>query len=205
MKATDAHRVRTQYGHGGSVAEKISEKVVKTLTPPKHGNRILYDAQIPGFGVRMTATGAVSFILNYHVHGRERRFTIGKHPEWSVIAARNRALELRRKVNEGVDPLGEREQERTQPTMNDLCNEYLEHHALVHKRPHSVRDDKQMIAGIITPRIGTLQIGCWHCSPRCLAWRLSGIGSAATRPKGYHASTKIGENVGYSQRNCSDS
>ena len=140
------------------MAAKISEKVVKTLTPPKHGNRILYDAQIPGFGVRITAAGALSFILNYHVHGRERRFTIGKHPEWSVIAARNRALELRRKINEGVDPLGEREQERTQPTMNDLCNEYLQQHALVHKRSHSVRDDKQMIAGIITPRIGSLRI-----------------------------------------------
>ena len=138
--------------------EKISEKVVKNLTPPKHGNRIVYDTQIPGFGVRITAAGALSFILNYHVHGRERRFTIGKHPEWSVIAARNRALELRRKINEGVDPLGEREQERTQPTVNDLCAEYLEHHALVHKRPHSVRDDKQMIAGIITPRIGALRI-----------------------------------------------
>ena len=107
------------------MSEKISEKVVKNLTPPKHGNRILYDTQIPGFGVRITAAGALSFILNYYVHGRERRFTIGKHPEWSVIAARNRALELRRKINEGIDPLGEREQERTQPTMNDLCDEYL--------------------------------------------------------------------------------
>ncbi len=140
------------------MSEKISEKIVKNLAPPKHGNRILYDSQIPGFGVRITAAGAISFILNYHIHGRERRFTIGKHPEWSVLAARNRALELRRKVNEGVDPLEEREQDRTQPTMNVLCAEYLEHHALVHKRPHSVRDDKQMIAGIIAPKMGTLRI-----------------------------------------------
>lgn len=140
------------------MSEKISEKVVKNLPSPKQGNRILYDTQIPGFGVRITAAGAVSFILNYHVHGRERRFTIGKHPEWSVIAARNRALELRKKVNEGIDPLEEREQERSQPTMNDLCVEYLEHHALVHKRPHSVRDDKQMIAGNIAPKIGTLRV-----------------------------------------------
>src|ERR1022692_3994193 len=140
------------------MSEKISEKILKNLAPPKHGNCITYDTQIPGFGVRITAAGAVSFILNYHVHGRERRFTIGKHPEWSVTAARNRALELRRKVNEGVDPLGEREQDRMQPTVNDLCVEYLEHHALVHKRPHSVRDDKQMISGIIAPKIGTLRI-----------------------------------------------
>src|ERR1019366_2134244 len=158
MKATDAHRVRTQYGHGGSVADKISEKVVKTLTPPKHGNRILYDAQIPGFGVRVTAAGAISFILNYHVHGRERRFTIGKHPEWTVIAARNRALDLRRMINEGLDPLEEREQDRTQPTISDLCEEYLEHHDSVHKRPHSIRDDKQMIRGIILPKLGNLRI-----------------------------------------------
>jgi integrase len=140
------------------MSDKISEKIVKNLTPPKHGNRILYGSQIPGFGVRITAAGAISFILNYRVHGRERRFTIGKHPEWSAIAARNRALELRRKVNEDVDPLEEREQQRTQPTMNDLCAEYLEHHARVHKRPHSVRDDKQMIAGVITPKMGTLRV-----------------------------------------------
>jgi integrase len=140
------------------MSDKISEKIVKNLTPPNHGNRILYDAQIPGFGVRITATGAVSFVLNYYVHGRERRFTIGKHPELSVVAARNRALELRKKVNEGVDPLEERERDRTQPTMNDLCGEYLEHHALIYKRPHSVRDDKQMIAGVITPKMGTLRI-----------------------------------------------
>src|ERR1700691_5796507 len=128
------------------MSEKISEQVVRNLTPPEQGNRILYDTQIPGFGVRITTAGAVSFILTYHVHGRERRFTIGRHPEWSGIAARNRALELRRRVNEGVDPLEEREQDRKQPTMNDLCVEYLERHALVHKCPHSVRDDKQMIA-----------------------------------------------------------
>src|SRR5439155_14438924 len=101
------------------MSEKISEKVVKTLTPPKQGNSIVYDTQIPGFGVRITAGGAVSFILNYRVHGRERRLTIGRQPEWSVIAARNYALELRRRISEGIDPLEERENDRTQPTMND--------------------------------------------------------------------------------------
>ncbi len=140
------------------MAGNISEKSIKHLKPPNHGNRIIYDTQIPGFGVRITAASAISFVLNYYIHGRERRFTIGKHPEWSIVAARNRALELRKKVNEGIDPLEERENDRSQPTLNDLCAEYLEHHALVHKRPHSVRDDKQMIAGVIAPKIGDLRI-----------------------------------------------
>jgi integrase len=138
--------------------EKLSETFVENLTLPEQGNHIHYDTQIPGFGVRITAGGYVSFILNYHVHGRERRFTIGKHPAWTVLAARIRAKKLRVKIDEGIDPLEEREQERTQPTMNDLCAEYLEQHALVHKRPHSVRDDKQMITAIITPSMGTLRL-----------------------------------------------
>ena len=41
-------------------AEKINEKNLKTLKPPAHGNRIIYDALIPGFGVRITAAGTVS-------------------------------------------------------------------------------------------------------------------------------------------------
>jgi integrase len=138
------------------MSEKISEKFVKNLTPPNKGNRITYDAQIPGFGVRITAAGAVSFILNYHIHGRERRFTVGKHPEWSVLAARNRALDLRKKVSEGVDPLGEREQERTQPTIKDLCDQYLEGYAKAHKRPKSIKDDKQKINATILPHLGKL-------------------------------------------------
>jgi integrase len=140
------------------VANALSNKLVKTLTRPQQGNRIVYDTQIPGFGVRLTAGGAISFVLNYYIHGRERRLTVGKYPEWSVIAARNRALELRKKISDGIDPLVERENDRTQLTMNDLCIEYMEHHALVHKRPHSVRDDRQMIVAIIGPRIGTLQL-----------------------------------------------
>jgi integrase len=139
------------------MSEKISEKTLKNLTPPENGNRILYDSQIPGFGVRITSAGAVSFILNYYVHGRERRFTIGKHPEWSAIAARNRALELRRGINEGMDPLEKRKQERAQPTMSDLCANYLEHHALVHKRSNSIRHDKQMIGGIAA-KLGAFRV-----------------------------------------------
>src|SRR5439155_27018993 len=46
----------------------------------------------------------------------------------------------------------------TQPAKIELSAECLGHHALVHKRHHSVRDDKQMIAAIITPKMGTLRI-----------------------------------------------
>jgi len=136
----------------------LTDKFVKHLSAPAKGNRIFYDRQIPGFGVRITAGGAISFILNYYIHGRERRITIGKYPEWSVIAARNRALELRREIHEDVDPLQQRQHRRSQPTMRDLCTEYVERHALIYKRQHSVRDDQQMIRTVIRPNLEQLHV-----------------------------------------------
>jgi hypothetical protein len=46
-----------------------------------------YDQDVKGFGRRVTAAGARSFILNYRTRGgRERRFTTGRFPEWKTAA-----------------------------------------------------------------------------------------------------------------------
>src|SRR5271165_727400 len=150
------------YGHGTDtewpMAERITQRTIKKLTPPAIDNQIVYDAEIPGFGVRITRAGAVSFILNYRVHGRERRITIGKHPEWTATAARERALDLRRGIRNGHDPLEAREQDRDQPTLNELATEYIDKHASVHKAPSSLRNDHQMLSGLILPRLGSLRV-----------------------------------------------
>ncbi len=52
----------------------------KPLKPPENGNRIIYDRGVPGFGARITANQAISFVLEYSIHGRQRRYTIGPGP-----------------------------------------------------------------------------------------------------------------------------
>ncbi|MEE8276857.1 MAG: Arm DNA-binding domain-containing protein, partial [Alphaproteobacteria bacterium] len=64
------------------MAERITDKLVKELEAPPRGNWIVYDGDhkgaVSGFGIRITAAGARSFVLNYrNVEGRERRYTIG--------------------------------------------------------------------------------------------------------------------------------
>ncbi len=76
------------------MAETITDKLVKQIEAPETGNRITYDTDIKGFGVRVTAAGAKAFILNYRAGGRERRYTIGAYPDWSVAAAREEAKDL---------------------------------------------------------------------------------------------------------------
>jgi hypothetical protein len=133
---------------------QITQRSVKNLKAPKEGNTIRYDDQIQGFGVRITARGIVAFILNYRIAGRERRYTIGRYPEWSADAARDEALELRAKIRKGADPLEERESSRTEPLLSDLANDYVERHALPHKRPGSVRNDRQMLDASFYPASG---------------------------------------------------
>jgi integrase len=140
------------------MADKLTQKIIDKLKHPAAGNRILYDSEIPGFGVRITSAGVLSFILNYRVHGRERRCTIGRYPELTATAARERALQLRGRILDGHDPLEERKQDRTQPTLGELATEYLERYAEKNKRPSSVRNDKAMIDGIVRPRLGALRL-----------------------------------------------
>ncbi|HYX68758.1 MAG TPA: Arm DNA-binding domain-containing protein, partial [Terriglobales bacterium] len=136
----------------------ISQTTVKKLRPPSNGNRIYYDDEIDGFGARVTEGGAVSFILNYYIHGRERRYTIGRWPEWSADAARAEAVELRAAIRKGADPLQQKALSRSEPQVSDLAAEYIEKHALPHKRPTSVRNDRQMLDRLILPSLGKFRV-----------------------------------------------
>src|SRR5262249_55372324 len=137
---------------------EITQRLVKSLKAPDHGNVIHYDGDVPGFGVRITAAGAISFVLNYRIDGRERRYTIGRFPEFSADAARTEALNLRHEIRNGKDPLAQREATRSEPTIADLARDYMQEYALKNKRPTSIRNDRQMLEKIVLPRFKHLRV-----------------------------------------------
>ena len=78
---------------------RLTEAAVKRLPTPAKGNRITYDPALPGFGVRITAAGHRAFVLTYwNRAGRQRRYTIGSFPDWSVTGAREEAHRLKRLI-----------------------------------------------------------------------------------------------------------
>ena len=143
------------------MAERLIDRVVKSLTAPERGNKITYDTETKGFGCRVTASGSRAFVFNYRVRatGQERRFTIGAYPDWSEARARREAEDLKRRVDRGEDPMGSLHRQRGEQTVNDLCDRYIEEH-LPRKRPSSQRDDKAMIAGIIKSKLGRTRTTC---------------------------------------------
>ena len=139
------------------MAEKLIDKLVRELAPPGSGNRIVYDVDVKGFGARITAGGARSFILNYRIAGRERRHTIGGFPAWSVRMAREEAAKLKRDIDRGRDPVGEREEARSAPTVAELTDRYLAEHAAPKKNRAPLRRTAQCTAARVTG-IGSLRV-----------------------------------------------
>ncbi|MVT71071.1 tyrosine-type recombinase/integrase [Bradyrhizobium pachyrhizi] len=108
----------------------LTDSLVKAIPQPSSGNRITYDdgpKAVKGFGVRVTAGGSRSFILNYRTRtGRERRYTIGQYPDWKTAAARTEAKELKKTIDQGIDPLAKIAADRAQKSISDLCKKFME-------------------------------------------------------------------------------
>ena len=139
------------------MAERLSDKLIRALPSPPTGNKITYDTEVKGFGIRVTAAGARSFVINYTAEGHERRMTIGLFPTWNTTAARDEAKEIRRRIDRGGDPLGQRIEAREAPTVRDLWKQYEVKH-LPTKRARSASDDRSMWETYILPRLGPMKV-----------------------------------------------
>jgi hypothetical protein len=49
--------------------------------------------------------GVSSFIINYRIALRDRRYTMGQWPDWTVLDAVKEARILRQRIDRGEDPL----------------------------------------------------------------------------------------------------
>jgi integrase len=145
---------------------KLNEHVVGSLEAPESGNRVYYfpDAVLQGvkaprgFGVRVTAAGARSFVLNYRVAHVERRFTIGRWPDWTALKAVKEARTLRQRVDRGEDPLDERRAivAVSADTLKAICEEYLRREG---KRLRSAHWREVVLKRLVYPKLGDRPIG----------------------------------------------
>jgi integrase len=123
----------------------LTDKTVKGLPAPADRNTTFWDESVPGFGIRVNASGSRNFVFNYRIRsGRERRLTIGAFGPWSTVSARAEAKRLQARVDLGEDPLAEIQSERDAQTMADLFQRYAEEH-LPRKSKGSIANDKTLI------------------------------------------------------------
>jgi integrase len=104
---------------------------VRNLKSENSGIRlVIYDAKARGLCLRVTpSTKSWSFVYRPKGSLKQRRYTIGDYPAWSLSQARDKALALRHAVQDGGDPVTERKSRREVLTLAALAERFIAKHA----------------------------------------------------------------------------
>jgi integrase len=147
-------------------SRQLNEDTVKRLEAPAAGNRIVYFAgarlqgkQAPrGFGVRVTAAGSKSFIMNYRIRHREYRYTIGTFPDWSVLKAVSIARELRQRIDRGENPLDDRVPPPAASSVAAVLDEFMARYVEKEAKLRSADLIRRTFDALVKPAIGRIGI-----------------------------------------------
>ena len=107
---------------------KLTVKTTDALRlAPGERDKIWFDDDIAGWGLRIREGGKRAWIYQYAIGGRTRRLTFGTHPAMSVSTARGQAEQLHAQTKLGRDPAREKAdaKARAGETFADCLNVYL--------------------------------------------------------------------------------
>jgi integrase len=108
---------------------RLNERTIRDLTcPAGMTERTFFDEEVAGFGLRVRASGAKSWLCQYARHGKTRKVRLGAPPVVSVGAARQAARKIMSAVSLGGDPAREKAEVRAQAanTIGTLIPAFLE-------------------------------------------------------------------------------
>jgi len=137
---------------------KLTKKLIDQATPEAKAYE-LRDVTAPGFLCKVTPNGRKVFMLQYRTLGGERRKpSIGLFGELTVDQARAIAHKWLAAVREGKDPSLEKRKKRLNPTIKQLCDEFIERHSIPHNKPNTVKRNRCLIKNHILPALGKYKV-----------------------------------------------
>ena len=136
---------------------KITKRTVDALAPSQQ-ERVVWDDNITGFGVRVHPTGRKVYIVKYRHEGRAVKATIGPHGPITPAAARARAAEIVTLARTGRDREGKTPRKAGGATMADLARHFMEEYAPGHLKSGTVALYRKIIGKRILPRLGKRRV-----------------------------------------------
>ena len=109
------------------MAGKLTKTAVDRLSAPQSGYVLIWDEELKGFGLRITAGGAKSWVLQTRIKGRSHRLTIGRFPGVTPEIARRKAQKLVGQVANDGDPVADKARQKVASiTLEQAFTEYTE-------------------------------------------------------------------------------
>jgi integrase len=137
---------------------RITKRVVDSLKATDK-DYVAWDADLPGFGVRVRPSGAKSFIAVYRAgSGRKaplRKLTIASVAKITAEEARAQAKKAIGAAAGGADPAGSKSIERKTLTIADLIDTFLSDHVEAKRKLGTQGHYRDILNRIVRPEIGT--------------------------------------------------
>lgn len=143
------------------MAGKLTKSAIDAASP-QGNDYFLWDGDLKGFGIKIAKGGRKSYVCKYRVgNGRTaptRRITIGAHGSpWTIDQARAEARRLLGRAANGEDPAKEKQEEKKQITVAQLCELYLEN-GVGTKKASTIATDRGRIERHIKPLLGRKKV-----------------------------------------------
>jgi integrase len=141
---------------------KLTKRVVDGLTPADK-TAVYYDADLPGFGLRITAAGTRSWIVEYRPDGggrsvASRRITLGSAATLTPEQARRAARDVLARVRLGADPAKELSKQRETPTFREFAERYLDEEGRAKLKPRTLVNYRIYLLKHAMPQLGSIKL-----------------------------------------------
>jgi integrase len=131
----------------------LTDLIVQKIRPPEKGRLELWDASLPGFGIRITDKAKRSWVLMTRIHGKQVRITLGRYPALTVADARKEARLILEKSSQGVDPRKHSKIKRVQgDSFATYLDEYLE--TIVKPSQRTAKETERIFQKYVLPEWG---------------------------------------------------
>jgi integrase len=160
---------------------KLTKRLIDQLAS-EASDYFVWEPDVPGFGVRVYASGRKSYLIQYRdVSGRTRRLALGPHGVLTPEQARALAQTHLARVRAGGDPAQEKKTARAQPTVQAFVTQWLEAQT-PRLRPTTLYNYHSMCTRHILPALGTLTLAALtRADVQALHVRLAGTPTQANR------------------------
>ena len=136
---------------------RLTKRAIEAVKPDAN-DIILWDAELRGFGCKVTPKGRRVYFAYYRTRdGQQRRPTIGVHGTVTCEKARETAQQWLAAAASGGDPSAERKAQREAQTVGELCDRFIEEHC-ARCRETTAREYRRLIERKIRPMLGKLKV-----------------------------------------------
>jgi integrase len=129
------------------------------------GPAVLHDGG--GLYVRISATGAKSWVFRFQLDGKRRDMGLGPYPDISLAEARSKASAHRKQRHDGIDPLDAKEAQRQAHrlsiakgrTFRDMAEEFIGRNEAGWRNAKHRQQWRNTLQTYVYPQLGELAVG----------------------------------------------